>query len=97
MNLVQFSESQEAATRRVTLMMNSNKAVAWVVYQMKIHGKADGMNAVCEQSEWDEMELARPGYHTLIRGGIMCEGEAERLARGTSGDLRKSGSVKKVS
>jgi hypothetical protein len=44
------------------------------------------MNAVCEQSEWDEMERARPGYHTLIRAGITNEGEAERLARGTSGD-----------
>jgi hypothetical protein len=77
--------------------MKSNEAVAWVVYHMKIHGKADGMNAVCEQSEWDAMELAQPGYHTLIRGGITSEGEAERLARGTSGDLRKSGSVKKAS
>ena len=78
-------------------MKKSDEAVAWVVYQMKIHGKADGMNAVCEQSEWDAMELAQPGHHTLIRGGITSEGEAERLARGTSGDLRKSGYAKKVS
>ena len=26
------------------------------------------------------------GYHTLIRGGITNEPEAERLARGTAGD-----------
>jgi hypothetical protein len=32
------------------------------------------------------MELARPGYHTLIRSGIQYEGEAEKLARGTAGD-----------
>ena len=35
-----------------------------------------------EQGEWDAMELSKPGYHTLIRGGIATEGEAERLARG---------------
>jgi hypothetical protein len=78
-------------------MRKSDEALVWVVYQMHIHGKADGMNAVCEQSEWEAMELAQPGYHTLIRGGITNEGEAERLARGTSGDARKSGYVKKVS
>jgi hypothetical protein len=69
------------------------KAVSWVVYQMTLHNKAVGMKAVCEQSEWDAMELARPGYHTLIRAGIPTEGEAERLAReeppsGTSSGYR---------
>jgi hypothetical protein len=44
------------------------------------------MNAVCEQSEWDAMELARPGYHTLVKAHIANEAEAEKLARGTSGD-----------
>ena len=55
---------------------------SWVVYRMTLHGKPGGLNAVCEQSEWDAMELARPGYHTLVRDGITNEGEAERLARG---------------
>ena len=32
------------------------------------------------------MELASPGYHTLLLGGILSEPEAERLARGTAGD-----------
>ena len=59
-----------------------DKVVSWVVYQMTIHNKPAGMKAVCEQSEWDAMELARPGYHTLIRAGITTEGEAERVARG---------------
>jgi hypothetical protein len=27
------------------------------------------------------MELAKPGFHTLVRAGITNEGEAERLAR----------------
>jgi hypothetical protein len=44
------------------------------------------MNAVCEQSEWNEMERAKPGHHKLIQAGITNEGVAERLARGTAGD-----------
>ena len=66
-------------------MRKAEGVVTWVVYLMTIHGKP-GMNAVCEQSEWDAMELANPGYHTLVRGGITNEGEAERLARGTAGN-----------
>jgi hypothetical protein len=53
---------------------------------MTLHGKSQQVNAVCEQAEWDEMEARRPGYHTLVRSGITTEAEAERLARGTSGD-----------
>jgi hypothetical protein len=62
------------------------KKVLWVVYQALGSGKLDGMNAVCEQSEWEAMELAQPGKQKLIKAGITNEGEAERLARGTSGD-----------
>ena len=40
------------------------------------------------QSEWRAMDLAKPGYYTLIQDGIENEGEAERLARGTSGGSR---------
>jgi hypothetical protein len=54
---------------------------SWVVFLMTIHGKASGMNAVCEQNEWEAMERERPGYHTLVQAGIANEGEAERLAR----------------
>ena len=62
--------------------MNTSDLVStWVVYHMKLHGKAQGTNAVCEQQEWDTMERLHPGVHTLIRGGIVGEGEAERLAR----------------
>lgn len=62
-------------------MREIEKVVSWVVYRMTIHGKPTGMNAVCEQSEWEAMEVAAPGYHTLILAGITNEGEAERLAR----------------
>ena len=67
-------------------MRKTQKDQSWVVYRMTMVGKYTGMKAVCEQSEWDAMELARPGYHTLIRSGILGEAEAERIARGTSGD-----------
>jgi hypothetical protein len=69
-------------------MRKSEEAVAWVVYKMTIHNKAEGMNAVCEQGEWDAMELAQPGYYKLVRAGITNEAEAERLARGTSGNAK---------
>jgi hypothetical protein len=67
-------------------MRKSDEAVSWVVYLMTVKKNAAGMNAVCEQSEWDAMELAKPGLHTLVRSGIASEAEAERLARGTAGD-----------
>ncbi len=70
-------------------MMKRTNVVSWVVYRMSIHGKESGMNAVCAQSEWDEMERAKPGYHKLIQAGIANEGEAERLARGTAADPAK--------
>jgi hypothetical protein len=67
-------------------MKSANRTPSWVVYLIPVSGKPDGMTAVCEQREWAEMEKNRPGVYTLIRGGIESEGEAERLARGTSGD-----------
>jgi hypothetical protein len=63
---------------RMTTIARSN---SWVVYKMTICGKPSGLQAVCEQGEWEAMELARPGYHMLVLGGITNEGEAERLAR----------------
>jgi len=70
-------------------MRKTEEVVSWVVYHMSVHGKPTGMNAVCDQDEWDSMETVQPGYHTLIRGGIASEAEAERLARGTSGDAKR--------
>jgi len=59
---------------------------AWVVYRMTLHGAAVGGNVVCEQREWDAIEAAQPGYHTLLHTGLKTEQEAEKLARGTAGD-----------
>jgi hypothetical protein len=69
-------------------MPETDEAVAWVVYQVNIDGRTAGRNAVCEQREWDAMGPARPGCYTLVKSGITNEAEAERLARGTSGDAK---------
>jgi hypothetical protein len=75
----------------------TTKKTLWAVYEMGTAGKDQGINVVCEQDEWDALELAQPGKHKLIRTGITNEGEAERLARGTSGDSRNSTHKKKPS
>jgi hypothetical protein len=67
-------------------MNSTENATLWVVYRMTVHGKKSGISAVCEQAEWDTMERDRPGYHTLVQGGIRNEGEAERLARSTAAE-----------
>jgi hypothetical protein len=67
-------------------MKKTELSISWVVYRMTLRGKMTGMSAVCEQGEWDAMELSYPGHHTLVRAGITNEGEAERLARSSSLD-----------
>lgn len=68
---------------------------AWVVYRMTMPKNAIGGNVVCEQREWDAIEAAQPGYHTLLHTGIKTEQEAEKLARGTAGDDYGRRGVKK--
>lgn len=60
----------------------------WVVYTIPMKDSPDGARAVCDDREWAAMDAARPGFFTLVRGGITNEGEAERLARGTAGEAR---------
>jgi hypothetical protein len=73
-------------------MRKTTRAESWVVYQrtMTHHRKTFVTNAVCDQSEWHALEKAEPGVHTLIQGRIGTEEEAEKLARGTSGDDYRS-------
>lgn len=66
-------------------MRKSVQVASWAVYTMTVHGQP-GPKVVCNQNEWDAIEKATPGLHRLVRDGILNEGEAERLARGTSGD-----------
>jgi hypothetical protein len=57
----------------------------WVVYEKLFLHESTGLNAVCEQSEWEEMERIRPGLQNLIKAGIATEVEAERYARSGPG------------
>jgi hypothetical protein len=60
----------------------------WVVYTIPMKGSPEGARAVCDEREWAAMDAARPGFFTLVQGGITNEGEAERLARGRAGEAR---------
>jgi hypothetical protein len=62
-------------------MRQSRYIGPWVVYQLTLKGQPSGINVVCEQAEWDALDGANPGVHTLVRAGIETEGEAERHAR----------------
>ncbi len=75
-------------------MRQTVTCTAWVVYRMTLPKQAVSGNVVCEQSEWDAIEKAQPGYHTLIHSGIASEQEAERLARGNAGDAYRRGTGK---
>lgn len=66
-------------------MQRTEEPVSWVVYRMALQKNPLGGVVICEQSEWDEIELYRPGFHTLIQEGIGTEVEAERLARDQPG------------
>ena len=66
------------------MTMTSN--ATWVVYFKTIHKRPNRLVAICEQSEWDAMERARPGYHLLVQSGIGTESEAEELARPQDAD-----------
>jgi hypothetical protein len=76
--------------------MRTTRATVWVVYQAAVKGIEQGPNAICDQAEWDALEAAAPGVNRLIRRGITSEAEAERLARGTSGDSVPRGAAKVV-
>jgi hypothetical protein len=68
--------------------MRKEKDQMWVVYSIPVKNGAEPMRAVCELHEWEAMEREKPGFYTLIQSGIVNEGEAERLARGSSGEVR---------
>jgi hypothetical protein len=55
--------------------------VSWVVYSMPQRHKIP-LKVVCEQTEWDAIELGRPGINTLIQKGFATEAAAEQAARG---------------
>jgi hypothetical protein len=71
-------------------MRKTEKPSSWVVYRMTMKGKTSGMGTVCEQAEWEALELAQPGHHTLVQRGITNEGVAERLARSIPVDAHRA-------
>lgn len=64
-------------------MIARKSNTTWVVYEMLNRGKPSGVNAVCDQEEWDAMQRLQPGLHPLIQAGIQNEGQAEQIARTT--------------
>ena len=46
------------------------KKTLWVVYEIGAAERNQGMNVVCEQGEWDALELAQPSAKTSSR--LMC-------------------------
>ena len=66
-------------------MRNAANVENWAVYEA-VQGKAVGVRSVCTDSEWQALEVSHPGANVLVRSGIASEADAERLARGTSGD-----------
>jgi len=63
----------------------------WAVYKLTLNEGLEAVSAVCEQREWEAIEHARPGRNQLIKGDITSEAEAEKLARGKTGDSFKLG------
>jgi hypothetical protein len=61
--------------------LREHQPTEWVVYRANIKGNLSGQNAICSQQEWEAMESASPGLHTLIREHIPNESAAEQLAR----------------
>ena len=59
-------------------MSKPGRQQTWVVYSQPVHGQEEAVSAVCEQGEWDALEVTQPGRRTLIQSGIVSEAEAER-------------------
>src|SRR5690242_17591801 len=69
-------------------MRETDENETWVVFQA-LQGQQSGIRSVCTQSEWTAIVARQPGLNQLVREGITSETEAEKLARGTSGDEKK--------
>jgi hypothetical protein len=68
-------------------MRESPKIQTWVVYET-LKGPMAGLRSVCTASDWKLVESRDPTMNQIIKDGISTENEAEKLARGTSGDQK---------
>ena len=80
---------------RETEMRETEKIETWVVFEA-VQGNDIGRKSLCKQSDWEDIDSRHPGHNRLVQGGITSETEAEKLARGTSGDVKLRGSKSKV-
>jgi hypothetical protein len=80
--IAMYTSSIAKARRKRVTMPNST---TWVVYMKLFHSKPSGLNAICNQGEWEDMERTRPGQQNLVKAGIATEPEAERYARNGPG------------
>lgn len=68
-------------------MRETPKVQKWVVYK-SITGSKAGTNSVCTADEWKVVQERDPGENVIVQEDIVDESEAEKVARGTSGDLK---------
>ena len=68
-------------------MREISKVQAWVVYEIGT-GMQEGLNFVCTQDEWKAVETCGRVGTRIIKKGIIDENVAEKLVRGTLGNLR---------
>ena len=57
----------------------------WIVYET-VAGPKAGMRSICSSGEWSSLNDREPGQHQIVKSDILDETEAEKFARGTSGD-----------
>lgn len=75
-------------------MRDVPKIRAWGVYETVI-GTHAGMRFVYTEDDWKMVESRDQGKNRIVKGGIVDENEAEKLARGTSGDAKvRTGAVR---
>ncbi len=68
-------------------MRKTEPEESWAVYEV-IVGKQAGRRVMCRLSQWEAIAASQPTANVLIQSGITSESEAEKLARGTSGDTK---------
>ncbi len=78
--------SSEAVSKG-ELMRASPKVEKWVVYETTA-GPNTGRKSVCTTGEWNCIESSKSNENRIIMDGIPNENDAEKLARGTSGDQK---------
>ena len=65
--------------------MRLAKVEKWVVYEV-LTGPMTGTKSMCTTSDWTAQQARDPSKGRMIKEDIVLENDAEKLARGTSGD-----------